>query len=296
MPDGTDKQDLESNLNPQSENIPDGINPVKAGETINPNQETKNMETHAHELHKAPGHGWKHYFFEFFMLFLAITLGFYAENLREGIKNKEEINLNMLSIVSDLRADIKHFDSVLDRNQFGYTMADSLIKLLHSDLSNTGEIYYYARSVTSNVGYFYSNSKTFEQMKTAGLLKLIRPRSLLDSIGTYYVSFEWLTNQSDLMRMKLDEIHKGNKDLFDGYVFYQMMNVDLGNFNGTHLIINKPQGHPALLSTEFDKVNAVSLNYHYYSTTVKFYCRTAVIQRALALRLIQLISEKYQIE
>src|SRR5579864_3075045 len=84
MPDKTDKHDLESILNTQSENIPDGINPINISETINPNQETRNMETHAHELHKAPGHGWKHYFFEFFMLFLAITLGFYAENLREG--------------------------------------------------------------------------------------------------------------------------------------------------------------------------------------------------------------------
>ena len=252
------------------------------------------METHAHDLHKAPGHGWKHYFFEFFMLFLAVTLGFYAENLREGIKNKEEINLSMRSLVSDLKADIRHFDSVLDRNQYGYAMADSLIRLLHSDMSNTVEIYYAARAVTSNIGYFYSNEKTFDQIKSSGLLKLIRPRSLLDSIGSYYVSFEWLTNQSELLRMKLDEIHKGNRELFDGYVFYEMMNVNLGNFNGTHLVINKPQGHPVLLTTEFSKVNAVLLNYHYYSSTAKFYCRTAVMQRALAIRLIQLINKEYE--
>ena len=41
------------------------------------------METHAHHLHKTPGHGWKHYFFEFFMLFLAVSLGFFVENQRE---------------------------------------------------------------------------------------------------------------------------------------------------------------------------------------------------------------------
>ena len=28
---------------------------------ITPKQESENMEVHAHELHKAPGHGWKHY-------------------------------------------------------------------------------------------------------------------------------------------------------------------------------------------------------------------------------------------
>ena len=41
------------------------------------------METHAHDLHKAPGHGWKHYLFEFVMLFLAVFCGFLAENIRE---------------------------------------------------------------------------------------------------------------------------------------------------------------------------------------------------------------------
>src|SRR4051812_23073925 len=41
------------------------------------------METHAHHLHKAPGHGWKHYLFEFLMLFLAVFAGFLAENYRE---------------------------------------------------------------------------------------------------------------------------------------------------------------------------------------------------------------------
>jgi hypothetical protein len=252
------------------------------------------METHAHDLHKAPGHGWKHYFFEFFMLFLAVTLGFYAENLREGIKHKEEIDMDVRSILSDLRADVSLFDSVLERNQYGYMMADSLIRLLHSDIQNTPEIYYCARSVTSNIGYFYSNTKTFEQMKASGLLKLIKPRNLLDSIGTYYVSFQWLANQSDLLRMKLDDVHKDNSALFDSYVFYQMMAVNLGNFNGRHLILNKPQGHPALLSTDFNKVNTVSLNYHYYSSTCKFYCRTAIAQRNLALRLIELISKEYE--
>ena len=41
------------------------------------------METHAHHLHKAPGKNFWHYFFEFFMLFLAVFCGFLVENYRE---------------------------------------------------------------------------------------------------------------------------------------------------------------------------------------------------------------------
>jgi hypothetical protein len=41
------------------------------------------METHAHHLHKAPGKNFWHYFFKFFMLFIAVFCGFMAENIRE---------------------------------------------------------------------------------------------------------------------------------------------------------------------------------------------------------------------
>ena len=59
--------------------------------TINDKPETSDMETHAHHLHKAPGQGWKHYLFEFLMLFLAVTLGFFVENLRERmVENHRE--------------------------------------------------------------------------------------------------------------------------------------------------------------------------------------------------------------
>ena len=71
--------------------------------------ETKNMETHAHELHKAPGHGWKHYFFEFFMLFLAVFCGFLAENWREHRIEKERGEQYILSFYEDLKTDTANF-------------------------------------------------------------------------------------------------------------------------------------------------------------------------------------------
>ena len=48
-------------------------------------------KTHTMEVHHHPGphHGkkqWREYFLEFMMIFLAVTLGFLAENLREHIK------------------------------------------------------------------------------------------------------------------------------------------------------------------------------------------------------------------
>ncbi len=249
------------------------------------------MEVHSHS-HTARKK-WAHYFWEFLMLFLAVSFGFYAENLREGMLHKKEVKTHMNSLIADLQTDILLFDSVLDRNTYGAQMADSLIELLHSDITNTPDIYFAARSVTANLGYYYTNSKSFDQLKSSGLLRYIKPKILLDSIGTYYVSFNWLTNQTELLRLKMDEIHKKNTLLFDSYVFQQMMNIGKTTFGSRRTLINKPSVKPVLLSADAKDINTVSLNYHYYSSTTKFYNRTAITLRERALRLIEMIKKEY---
>jgi len=252
------------------------------------------MEVHHHS--HTSRKKWTHYFWEFLMLFLAISLGFYAENTREGILHKKEVKSQLNSMVADLQSDIILFDSVADRNMYSSQMADSLVELLHSDITNTPAIYFAARTVTANVGYYYTNSKSFDQLKSAGLLRYIKNKQLLDSIGAYYVSFQWLANQIDLLRLKLDEIHKGNVRLFDGHVFQQMMDIKImssTSLGGQRTTINKPALKPNLLSADAKDLNIVSLNYHYYSTTIKFYIRMGNTLQSRAKRLIEIIKEEY---
>ena len=253
------------------------------------------MEVH-HHAHTARKK-WTHYFWEFLMLFLAVSLGFYAENTREVILHKKEVKTQLNSMLSDLHSDIILLSSVTDRNSHSAQMADSLVELLHSDITNTPEIYFAARTVTANVGYYYTNSKSFDQLKTAGLLRYIKNKELLDSIGTYYVSFQWLANQIDLLRLKLDEVHKGNTLLFDSYVFQQMMiNIKViasGSLGGQRTNITKPLLKPSLLSADSKDINTVSLNYHYYSSTIKFYIRNAIALQNRAKGLIEMIKKEY---
>ncbi|HQX96835.1 MAG: hypothetical protein IPH34_08530 [Chitinophagaceae bacterium] len=256
------------------------------------------MEVH-HHSHTARKK-WTHYFWEFLMLFLAVSLGFYAENTREVILHKKEVKTQLNSMLSDLHSDIILLSSVTDRNSHSAQMADSLVELLHSDITNTPEIYFAARTVTANVGYYYTNSKSFDQLKTAGLLRYIKNKDLLDSIGTYYVSFQWLANQIDLLRLKLDEVHKGNTLLFDSYVFQQMMiNIKViasGSLGGQRTNITKPLLKPSLLSADSKDINTVSLNYHYYSSTIKFYIRNAIALQNRAKGLIEMIKKEYNFD
>ncbi|MBK9464970.1 MAG: hypothetical protein IPN56_09310 [Chitinophagaceae bacterium] len=192
------------------------------------------------------------------------------------------------------------FDSVTERNSYGAQMSDSLVEMLHSDITNTTEIYFAARTVTANLGYYYTNSKSFDQLKMAGLLRYIKNKDLLDSIGTYYASFQWLANQIDLLRLKMDEIHKANARLFDSYVFQQMMvNIKIisnSGLGGQRTNISKPLVKPTLLSADVMDINTVSLNYHYYSTTIKFYIRNAIALQNRAKGLIEMIKKEYRFD
>ena len=251
------------------------------------------MEVH-HHPHVAKKN-FKEYFLEFLMIFIAVTLGFFAEGLREHIKDNEEIHENIQSILADLESDVAHFNASLDMNIYGYTAADSLISLLHNDISNTQQIYFYARATTANVGYYYTNSKTFDLMKASGMLKLIHPRNLLDSLGLYYVTFQLLSEQDDFVRLKNDNVNKGNYLLFDSYVFSQMK-VVLDSINRSHIIVQPSAGNPALLSTNSKDVNEVALNYYYLAGAEKFDRIAAEHQKQLALRLIDLIKQEYHLK
>lgn len=250
------------------------------------------MEVHHHP--HVEKKGFKEYFLEFIMIFLAVTLGFFAENLREHIKDNNEITQDIKSVLSDLNSDVGHFNAVLNTNEYSYTSADSLLRLLDNNISNTPQIYLLARAVTANVGNYYANSKTFDQMKASGVLKLIHPRDLLDSLSLYYVTFQFLSAQDNLVKLKLDDVHKDNYLLFDNNIFSQMK-VRFENINKSYTTIEKPSGHPALLSTDFKNVNRVALNYYYLAASERFDCVLAERQKALALRLITLIKKEYHL-
>src|SRR5207253_2470730 len=72
--------------------------------TINHQPSTK-MEIHKHPHHVTHKKKWPEYLLEFFMLFLAVFLGFVAENVRENRVNLEIEKHNIESFISNLKKD-----------------------------------------------------------------------------------------------------------------------------------------------------------------------------------------------
>ena len=61
------------------------------------------MEVHAHA--HTPGKKWTHYFWEFFMLFLAVFCGFLAENEREHLVEHKQEKQYMKLMLEDVKTD-----------------------------------------------------------------------------------------------------------------------------------------------------------------------------------------------
>ena len=70
-----------------------------------------NMEVHHHP--HVEKKNFKEYFLEFLMIFLAVTMGFFAENVREYISNKEKENKYIIGIVRDLKLDTAEASSMI---------------------------------------------------------------------------------------------------------------------------------------------------------------------------------------
>jgi len=108
------------------------------------------------------------------MIFFAFSAGFIAENMRENYNEKEQAHKYMQSMIDDLKSDIIMFDSTFTWNKFSRDMTDNLIKLLKENSENTNEIYFLARDITAQSDAYYLNTKTFDQLKSSGGLRLIQ--------------------------------------------------------------------------------------------------------------------------
>jgi len=123
MADYTDDE----HINNQMENLPEEI--ISSGdiETFNPNLETENMEVHHHPQLEHKPKPWKEYILEYIMIVLAVTTGFFAENLREHITEHHQEKEYIISLDEDMHENDSVLTSMIIAHQQNVLMMDSLI-------------------------------------------------------------------------------------------------------------------------------------------------------------------------
>jgi hypothetical protein len=247
------------------------------------------METHAQHLHKAPGKKFWHYFFEFFMLFLAVFCGFVVENYREHIIEQERGKQYMQSLVADLKNDQQIVTAHITHLQTGAAMMDTMITILNAPSlipKHTGELYFLAR-LAPRLNPLTNNSRTFEQLKNSGNFRLIRNLEASNKIMSYYEKFPLIRLLESINETEFTEYKKLAAKIFDPAVFIKM--------EGKHDEVIRTSENPPLRTTDKEVLQELSVFTVYLNGTKKGLLAADEELKASGAALIEYLEKEYDL-
>ena len=172
------------------------------------------MEVHHHSR---PGKKhFKEYLLEFIMIFLAVTMGFFAETIRENITEHRRAQEFAESMLRDLQEDTVQLKSYRDYFDFAARATDTLQQIFaNTEPVNipSGKLYWYGLFGGAH-RYFVPNDQTFQQMKSTGSLRYFT-RKVASAVGRYD-RFCRLIQSIELMDGNIyAEVRKLRAQLFD---------------------------------------------------------------------------------
>jgi len=153
--------------------------------TLNTQSESPVMEVHKHPHHVTHKKKWGEYLLEFFMLFLAVFLGFVAENVREHMVEKDRAKQYAKSLISDLRNDTVMVNDHIQQITRNMNRIDSLCGYVYdkslNQINNFDLIY---KSSIGSYNPYTWNRATLEQIKSSGSLRYFND-SIVKKISAY---------------------------------------------------------------------------------------------------------------
>jgi hypothetical protein len=185
------------------------------------------------------------------MLFLAVTLGFFAENLRESYIHKEKGKKYLHQLVLDLKQDTAKINFCINFKNIKEIQADSLINLINNVKTGdrTNEIYYYSRIITIREP-FYGAEGTLKQLQNAGGFSIIHNDDLVEAINLYIAAKEKIYQIQDMQDFSSLQMRGASNKIFLSKYEHEMLDIHK-NLNYRYFI--KPiSGNPPLLS--YDKI------------------------------------------
>jgi hypothetical protein len=104
------------------------------------------MEVH-HPHHPTHKKKWSEYIIEFVMLFTAVTLGFFAENIREGIAEKHKKQELLAAVVRDFKTDKEELNMHRELIKQRIEICDDFTKYLQEDYRKVNKIDFYRTAI-----------------------------------------------------------------------------------------------------------------------------------------------------
>jgi len=225
------------------------------------------MEVHHHPdiLHKPKK--WKEYLLEFLMIFLAVTLGFFAETIREKISEKHREEDYIVGLINNIQNDTSELKGLINRNDLELKGIDSLMKISKNKFTNLlvqDSIFYYALRYTITLHLFQFNDLTLVQLRNAGGYSLIKTSKVADSIALYESKNNEIKIQERFVTDYYVQTWTSFKQIFDGTATKE--------FSHSYETTNKiPSDIYVLISKDEEKMRLLFNNYWTYAIVLRSY-------------------------
>ncbi|HLG40103.1 MAG TPA: hypothetical protein VI461_10555 [Chitinophagaceae bacterium] len=214
---------LRTNTENANEHFPEDSHAPKQPQTINDKQETADMEVHKHPHHVTHKKKWGEYLLEFLMLFLAVFLGFLAENQREHIVERQRAKEYAKALLEDLAKDTLEIQDVIREDKILLTCFDSIQAITHGHSLKgkiPGRFYYYCNIGTASPAVVWANA-TITQITQSGNLRYFTNTELIKKISSYYSSSQYITELNNIDRRFREKAMELKSQVLDSYFFSQ---------------------------------------------------------------------------
>jgi hypothetical protein len=185
------------------------------------------MEVHHHP--HVEKKNFKEYFLEFLMIFLAVTMGFFAENIREYFLNKDKEKQYIESFYEDLKTDTARLDYLIVFETKKITSLNILQSCYDSLLKNkqpASLLNIIKNSLSNNP--FRMNERTLLQLTNGGGFRLLKKEDA-DSIISYQKQSNTIEEyQSTLYQQSQDNLRNSFNETVD-FIAYSNLYSDVGN-------------------------------------------------------------------
>ena len=174
------------------------------------------MEIH-HHPHLNHKKRWKEYVFEFFMLFIAVTAGFFVENIREHYVEEHRAKEYAAMMITDLETDTTELNLIIFRTYTAVSYLDTFLQLTSENEINkipSGKLYWYGLW-EGFIRPFVSHDAALHQRKSSGTLRYITNRSLAKLITDYDLELRSIQELNNLDAPIYLETRKARAKIFD---------------------------------------------------------------------------------
>lgn len=177
------------------------------------------MEVHHHpELPHGEKKRFKEYFLEFIMIFLAVTMGFIAENIREHLSDNAKEHEYIIGLIKNLEVDTMNLKRTIKNNRVQISGIDTLRSISRDKLNEVkvqDSLYQYTYTYLFSAGDFQIDDITLTQLRNARGYRLIHKENVLDSIEVYETRIQEINFQRNYFFGSLEKTYDLVGSIFD---------------------------------------------------------------------------------